>query len=125
MKTIQAPPMPLVDDETLAIKFHGRVERFRLRIWRATGETAVVLVAAVPGSIAPHCCTEKLVNHVKAAYLAHAATGMYYFEQEKEHLNGVSFDAIGHGERCRLVRPSYTHVGANFVAQLVGHDLED
>lgn len=121
MKTLAAPALHLIDDDTLELKIDRRVEPFRVRVWRAPGEIAVVVVSQVPGHLPPRAATERLANRVKAVYLAHATQGMYYFEADLDGgLCAVTFLGMGHGERCRLIRPDRLVVGRTFLDTLIG-----
>jgi hypothetical protein len=120
-----APVLHLVDDEILRIKVDRRDEPFRVRVWRAPNQIAVAVVSQLPGHLPPRAVTERLANRVKSVYLAHARLGMYYFEADLDGtLWSVSFVGLGHGERCRLIRPDRRPVNRSLFDGLVGQHVD-
>lgn len=114
------PTLHLVDDEEVVLRVNGYYESFRVRIWRAKDEPALVLVSQVPGNVPPSKATERLANAVKAAWLAHDPRGMFWFELASDQINAVTFINFGRGDRSRLTKPKYQKVGRNFIDEIVG-----
>jgi hypothetical protein len=99
----------LVDDEIIEVAFRGHRFSYRLRIWRARGRPAVVLVSQVPRGAPPAWLRSRLANLAYRAYLGFPSEGMLYFEDEESpggrRLTRVHFATLGPELRRHLVEP--------------------
>jgi hypothetical protein len=112
----------LVDDETIDMTHRGKQEAYRLRIWRAKDQPAVVLVSQLEGHAPPFFMTEKVANCVFRVWLKFLAQGMWYYEHAHDPagLCLVDFVGIGHRDRLVLTDAAYETVPDSHLARLVG-----
>jgi hypothetical protein len=84
-----APPMYLTDDEIITAKAQGDLHPFRVRVWRAEGQPAVVLASQATYSATPASwATCRIANLVHRTFLGYNVHGMIYFESERAPKGG-------------------------------------
>jgi hypothetical protein len=113
---LKPPERHLVTDEVIELvdKF-GTDMKFRVRIWRGSDATPVVLASPTPSddgeTYSPYCMTTKIANFVLGAMLGHPCHLMLYYEVQvfsegNQVLEQIHFEYYGHAHRLKMYKPS-------------------
>jgi hypothetical protein len=123
--------MHLVTDEVIRMPIAlQNSNKARLRIWRAKGVPAVILVSQIPTQIPPDFATTKLANWLYQAYLRCDPKGFSYWEYlggdgcENVGLFCIFFDELGLPSRRRFLKPFRKYYKPERLEALIGEHIE-
>jgi len=130
MNTVTAAPRRfLTHDEVESIPDrHGKLHRFRFRVWNARGMAPAVLISQVEGETLPERLLNKLINYANSALCRYPETGILVFISDLapciRSLQQVYFETYGHSDRLRLFKPLLQMKDWEYIEFVVGEPVE-